>query len=172
MVVIQSSGKYYLAVLQQSLHINITTSIRPSQECIPAEQLLNSTVMKMVQYRRIIFFHILCHTHTDLMCFIDPAYLCLCTNDHHANCMEFKRDRNFQCSLTKHCANGAQCVQDHPICPSTRICICPACFFGDECQFYAKALGSTLDEILGYELKRNTILSKQPITDSSTVFYQ
>ncbi|CAF0857863.1 unnamed protein product [Adineta steineri] len=164
MAIIQSSDKYYLAVLQQSLHTNITTSIRPSQECIPAEQLLNSTVMKMVQYRRIIFFHILCHTHTDLMCFIDPAYLCLCTNDHHANCMEFKRDRTFQCSLTKHCANGAQCVQDHPICPSTRICICPACFFGDECQFYAKALGSTLDEILGYELKRNTILSKQPIT--------
>ncbi|CAF0940498.1 unnamed protein product [Adineta steineri] len=164
MVVIQSSGKYYLAVLQQSLHTNITTSIRPSQECIPAEQLLNSTVMKMVQYRRIIFFHILCHTRSDLMCFIDPAYLCLCTSDRHANCMEFKRDRNFQCSLTKHCANGAQCVQDHPFCPSTRICICPACFFGEECQFYTKGLGSTLDEILGYELKRNTILSKQPIT--------
>ncbi|CAF4275675.1 unnamed protein product, partial [Adineta steineri] len=164
MAIIQSSNKYYLAVLQQSLYTNISTVIRPSQECVPVEQLLNSTIMKMVQYRRIIFFHILCHTHTDLMCFIDPAYLCLCTNDHHANCMEFKRDRNFQCSLTKHCANGAQCVQDHPVCPSTRICICPACFFGDECQFYAKALGSTLDEILGYELKRNTILSKQPIT--------
>ncbi|CAF1022256.1 unnamed protein product [Adineta steineri] len=40
----------------------------------------------------------------------------------------------------------------------------PACFFGDECQFYTKGLGSTLDEILGYELKRNTILSKQFIT--------
>ncbi|CAF0992641.1 unnamed protein product [Adineta steineri] len=63
-----------------------------SCECIPAEQLLNSTVMEMI-------------------CFIDPA-----------------------------------------------------CFFGDECQFYTKDLGSTLDEILGYELKRNTILPKQFIT--------
>ncbi|CAF1378194.1 unnamed protein product [Adineta steineri] len=163
-VIIQSSGKYYLAVLQQSLQTDISTLIQPSQECIATEQLLNSTVTKMVPYRRIIFFHILCHTRTDLICFIDPAYLCLCTNDHHANCMEFKRDRNFQCKLKKYCANGAQCVQDHPTCPSTRICICPACFFGNECQFYTKGLGSTLDEILGYELKRNTILSKQPIT--------
>ncbi|CAF4204869.1 unnamed protein product, partial [Adineta steineri] len=40
----------------------------------------------------------------------------------------------------------------------------PAYFFGDECQFYTKGLGSTLDEILGYELKRNTILPKQFIT--------
>ncbi|CAF1301150.1 unnamed protein product [Adineta steineri] len=163
-VIIQSSGKYYLAVLQQSLQTDISTLIQPSQECIATEQLLNATVTKMVPYRRILFFHILCHTRTDLICFIDPAYLCLCTNDHHANCMEFKRDRNFQCKLKKYCANGAQCVQDHPTCPSTRICICPACFFGNECQFYTKGLGSTLDEILGYELKRNTILSKQPIT--------
>ncbi|CAF3836812.1 unnamed protein product [Adineta steineri] len=112
MVIIQSSGKYYLAVLQQSLYKNISTSIRPSQECIPAEQLLNSTVMKMVQFRRIIFFHILCHIRTDPIYSIDPA-----------------------------------------------------CFFGDECQFYTKGLGPILDEILSYELKRNTILSKQFITE-------
>ncbi|CAF1529682.1 unnamed protein product [Adineta steineri] len=75
--------------------------------------------MKIVQFRRIIFFHILCHTRTDLLCFIDPV-----------------------------------------------------CFFGDECQFYTKGLGPTLDEILGYELKRNTILSKQFIKVSLIVFYQ
>ncbi|CAF1367125.1 unnamed protein product [Rotaria sordida] len=97
----------------------------------------------------------------DLTCFIDEFYICLCTNDHHANCMEFNHDRNFQCILNNHCANEAQCLQDHPICPSTRICICPNCFFGNKCQFYAKGLGSTLDEILGYEFKHNTILSKQ-----------
>ncbi|CAF1314309.1 unnamed protein product [Adineta steineri] len=79
MVIIQSSGKYYLAVLQQSLYTNISTSIRPSQE---------------------------------------------------------------------------------------------SCFFGDECQFYTKGLDPTLDEILDYELKRNTILSKQFIKVSLIVFYQ
>ncbi|CAF4201183.1 unnamed protein product, partial [Adineta steineri] len=48
----------------------------------------------------------------------------------------------------------------------------PACFFGDECQFYTKGLDPTLDEILDYELKRNTILSKQFIKVSLIVFYQ
>ena len=67
-------------------------------------------------------------------------------------------------SINNYCENGGQCLQDHPTCPSTRICICPNCFFGNQCQFYAKGLGSTLDEILGYEFKRNAKLSEQPMT--------
>ncbi len=47
---------------------------------------------------------------------------------------------------------------------STKICLCPSCFFGNRCQFYAKGLGSTLDESLGYEFKHNTRLSEQLIT--------
>ncbi|CAF0733758.1 unnamed protein product [Adineta steineri] len=164
MVIVQANNKFYLVVIQQLPQIDISTSIRSSQECIPVEHLLNSTILNMTQYRRIVFFHKLCHINYDLTCFIDEAYLCLCTNEHHANCMEFKHNRNFECKLKKYCANQAECVQDHPTCPSTRICICPECFFGNECQFYAKALGSTLDEILGYEFKRNVILSQQPIT--------
>ncbi|CAF0733814.1 unnamed protein product [Adineta steineri] len=164
MVIVQANKKFYLAVIQQLPQIDMSTSIRSSQECIPVEHLLNSTILNMTQYRRIVFFHKLCHMNYDLTCFIDEAYLCLCTNEHHANCMEFKHNRNFECKLKKYCANEAECVQDHPTCPSTRICICPECFFGNECQFYAKALGSTLDEILGYEFKRNIILSQQPIT--------
>jgi hypothetical protein len=88
----------------------------------------------------------------------------LCTNDHHANCIEFNHQRNFICSSNNYCANGGQCLQDHPTCPSTKICLCRSCFFGNQCQFYAKGLGSTLDEILGYEFKRNKPLSEQPIT--------
>ncbi|CAF1353214.1 unnamed protein product [Adineta steineri] len=164
MVIVQANNRFYLAVIQQLPQIDLSTSVRSSQECIPVERLLNSTILNMTQYRRIVFFHKLCYMHHDLTCFIDEAYLCLCTNEHHANCMEFKHDRSFQCKLKKYCANEAECVQDHPTCPSTRICICPECFFGNECQFYAKALGSTLDEILGYEFKRNVILSQQPIT--------
>ncbi|CAF3802137.1 unnamed protein product [Rotaria sordida] len=160
-VIIKAIDKYYLAVLQQSPKTYISTLISSKQECIPIEQLFNSTVLTMVQYQRIVFYYDLCRRRFDLTCFIDEFYICLCTNDHHANCMEFNHDRNFQCILNNHCANGAQCLQDHPICPSTRICICANCFFGNKCQFYAKGLGSTLDEILGYEFKHNTILSKQ-----------
>jgi len=144
--------------------VDISTSISSTEECIGVGQLLNSTILKMIPYQRIIYFHDLCRTHSDLICFIDEAYLCLCTNDHHANCLKFNRDRNFQCSSNDYCANQGKCLQDHPSCPSTKICICPSCFFGNQCQFYAKGLGSTLDEILGYEFKRNRNLSEQPFS--------
>jgi hypothetical protein len=78
--------------------------------------------------------------------------------------MKFNRQKNFQCPLNNYCINQGKCLQDHPTCPSTKICLCPNCFFGNQCQFYAKGLGSTLDEILGYEFKRNALLSKQPFT--------
>jgi hypothetical protein len=161
---IQVNDKYYLAVLQQLAKAEISTSISPQQECTHVQQLLNSTVLKIIPYRRIIHFHWLCHTNYNLTCFIDETYLCLCTNDHHANCMTFNRQRNFICPSNNHCENGGQCLQDHPTCPSTQICLCRSCFFGDQCQFYAKGLGSTLDEILGYEFRRNKRLSEQPIT--------
>jgi hypothetical protein len=161
---IQASDKYYLASLQQSPKTSISTSIGSEQECIPVEKILNSSVLEMVPYQRIIHFHFLCQTNSTLTCFVDKNYLCLCTKDHHANCMEFSRERNFQCPLNNYCANRGHCLQDHPTCPSTKICLCPNCFFGHQCQFYAKGLGSTLDEILGYEFKRNTLLCKQPIT--------
>jgi hypothetical protein len=78
--------------------------------------------------------------------------------------MEFNHPRDFTCPLNTYCANGGQCLQNHPTCPSTKICLCPNCFFGAQCQFYAKGLGSTLDEILGYEFKHNKPLSEQPTT--------
>jgi hypothetical protein len=160
---IQASNTYYLAALQQSPKTSISTLISPKQECKTVEQ-INSTVSAMFEYQRIIYFHYFCQTDFNLICFIDKNYLCLCTNDHHANCLKFNGERNFQCPSNNYCGNGGQCLQDHPTCPSTKICLCPNCFFGDRCQFYAKGLGSTLDEILGYEIKPNTLLSKQPVT--------
>ena len=160
---IEADNKHYLAVLQQSPRMHIVTSINPQQQCRLAQQLFNSTVMEMTSYQRIVHFHWLCHTDYSIKCFMDETYLCLCTNDHHANCMKFNHSRSFNCPSNTHCTNGEQCLQDHPHCPSTKICLCRNCFFGSQCQFYAKALGSTLDEILGYEFRRNQPLIKQPI---------
>jgi hypothetical protein len=160
---IQAGGKYYLVPLQQSSKTSISTSISPKQECKNVEQ-INSTVSEMFQFQRIRNFHYFCQTDFNLTCFVDKNYLCSCTNDDHANCVKFNSERNFQCPSNNYCENGGECLQDNPTCPSTKICLCPSYFFGDRCQFYAKCLGSTLDEILGYEIKRNTLLSEQPVT--------
>ncbi len=166
MVIIQAHGEYYLAVVQQTPKIYISTFIRPAQKCISSQQLLNSTVLKMIQPRRIVHYYDLCRNLVDLTCFIDEDFLCFCTNEHQANCMKFNRFKDFGClpNNDNYCANEVECLQDHPFCPSTRICTCQNCFFGNQCQFYAKGLGSTLDEILGYEFKSNTNFSKQPST--------
>ncbi|CAF0858500.1 unnamed protein product [Rotaria sordida] len=163
-VVVKSNRKYYLAVIQSNPNIDISTSINPSRECISIEILFNSTFMKMSRFQRMKYYHIPCQIYHKLNCFIDESHFCLCTKDHHANCLEFNYNKNLQCSSTHYCANGAQCLQDHPTCPSTIICVCTDCFFGNQCQFYAKGLGLTLDEILGYEIKHNINLSKQPFS--------
>ncbi|CAF5151572.1 unnamed protein product, partial [Rotaria magnacalcarata] len=67
-------------------------------------------------------------------------------------------------------ANGAKCLQDHPTCPSAIICVCTDCFFGNQCQFYAKGLGLTLDEILGYEIKHDLIFTQQPFSVKLSAF--
>jgi hypothetical protein len=162
--IIQSNEKFYLAVIQQTAKLDISTSINPNRECISLEEIFNSTLMKMPRFQRIKFYHIPCQTNFHLNCFIDEAYLCLCTYDHHANCVEFDRHNNLECSSKHSCANEGQCLQDHPTCPSAIICVCNECFFGNRCQFYAKGFGLTLDEILGYEIKHNRFLSEQPLS--------
>ncbi|CAM2709396.1 unnamed protein product [Rotaria socialis] len=170
LVIVELNRKYYLAVIQSIPNLDLSTSINPSQECLSIEILFNSTLMAMSRFQRIKFYHIPCQTNHDLNCFMDKFYLCLCTKDRHANCVEFNYDKNLQCSSKHYCANGAQCLQDHPTCPSAIICVCTDCFFGHQCQFYAKGLGLTLDEILGYEIKHNLIFTEQPFSVKLSAF--
>jgi len=41
------------------------------------------------------------------------------------------------------------------------ICECVDCFFGDQCQYYAKGIGLILDDILRYEIRPNTTINEQ-----------
>ncbi|UJR06778.1 hypothetical protein I4U23_011065 [Adineta vaga] len=152
-----NSNKYYLIYLQYSSSMYILTKMTLKQQCHSINQYVNSTILKLHFYERIIYFHRLCLNNWNLICFIDQMYLCLCTKDHHANCLPFNQqiyssENHFQCLVNdQYCLNDGKCYQDHPYCPSTKICLCSNCFFGQQCQFYAKGIGSTLDEILGYE---------------------
>ena len=160
-VLIKSDQKFYLSVIQSYPNNDLSTIINPSRECLAIANLFNSTIMKMSRFERVKYFHIPCQMLDYLNCFLDEFYLCLCTKDRHANCVEFNSKTNLQCSSKYSCSNDAQCLQDHPSCPSAIICVCTDCFFGNQCQFYAKGLGLTLEEILGYEIKRYVRLSKQ-----------
>ena len=162
LVYIKADQYYYLAVVQKHAKLNIATSINPERRCMPIEELLNSTVLALDRLRRVQYYQGPCQQHQRLVCFVDESYLCLCTKERHANCLTVHRDRNLKCSSRYSCANGAQCLRDRPACPFSTICACRNCFFGDKCQFYAKGFGWTLDEILGYEIKRDTSLFDQP----------
>ncbi|CAF4886219.1 unnamed protein product, partial [Rotaria socialis] len=66
-----------------------------------------------------------------------------------------------QCRNNLYCQNGAECWLDDIKCPTVTICVCTDCFFGDRCQFYAKGIGLTLDDILRYEIKPNAAFNSQ-----------
>ena len=60
--------------------------------------------------------------------------------------------------------NGAQCFQDQSNCPRTTFCVCSDCFYGDRCQFYAKGIGLTLDDMFRYELQPSIHIHQQPVS--------
>lgn len=164
MVFVEIKWTYYLIVAQQSQRSHISTSISTTQRCAPMNEFLNSTLRALQRIRRIKYYHKVCQTQIDLSCFFDEFYMCLCTLDHHANCFEFKQDPDLTCRHKSHCQNGAECIQDDLKCPLITMCICRDCFFGDRCQFYAKGIGMTLEDILRYEIRPNTTLIKQPLS--------
>lgn len=148
---IEMDNNYYLAALQRFSRINISASISPTERCKSSTELLNSHILLLPHIRQVKHFHVLCRNHSDLKCFYDKLYMCLCTSEHYANCFKFNRYSSL-CRDNVHCQNGAKCLQYNPTCQRETTCICIDCFVGDRCQFYAKGLGLTLDDILRYEI--------------------
>ena len=168
MAFVQIDQRYYIAVLQQSQQTNISTVISPAQQCPPIDELLQSQLVALPEIRRIKHYHSICQTHLKLMCFVDKPYMCLCTLERYANCFKLK-STSIKCPYNFYCDNGGECLQDQRECPSVNTCNCTDCFFGDRCQFYAKGIGLTLDDILRYEIHPNVILYHQnPIVQWST----
>ncbi|CAF4482427.1 unnamed protein product [Rotaria socialis] len=94
------------------------------------------------------------------MCFFDEFYICLCSLKRYPSCFKLKHIPK-QCRNNLYCQNGAECWLDDIKCPTVTICVCTDCFFGDRCQFYAKGIGLTLDDILRYEIKPNAAFNSQ-----------
>ncbi|CAF0903897.1 unnamed protein product [Adineta steineri] len=163
MILVKIGARYYLAVLQKLEQPNITTSINPAQRCASVDEVLNTKLVSLPRIQRLKSYHIPCQRDFNLQCFVDEFYMCLCTEEHHSNCFLLDQQLSFICDDNVYCENGGTCLQDQPICFYSILCVCKDCFFGDRCQFYAKGIGLTLDDLLRYEIRPNSTLNDQSL---------
>ena len=160
----QFSNSYYLAYLEPNFKTSakLNLPVVTLNYCPSVNMLFNSTIMALSLLQRIKYYHVLCRQKNNLKCFYDEIHMCLCSNERHANCLEFNHNKTYDCNGLNTCENNAQCLQDHPTCPSSTICVCPKCFYGSRCQFSTKGFGLALDVILGYQVHRQIGLRQQP----------
>ncbi|CAF4165851.1 unnamed protein product, partial [Adineta steineri] len=162
-VIVKIDNRYYLAVLRKFVSSNIVTSISPAQRCVPIHELVNDKLFVMPRIQRLKSYHIPCQRNSNLQCFVDEFYMCLCTEERHSNCFPLEHQQTFACEDNVYCENGGTCLQDRRICFLNILCVCNDCFFGDRCQFYAKGIGLTLDDLLRYEIRPNSTLNDQSL---------
>ncbi|CAF0942894.1 unnamed protein product [Adineta steineri] len=163
MILVKIDTRYYLAVLQKLERSNITTSINPARRCASVDEILNTKLVSLPRIQQLKSYHIPCQRDFNLQCFVDEFYMCLCTEEHHSNCFPLDHQLSFICEDNVYCENGGTCLQDRPMCFYSILCVCNDCFFGDRCQFYAKGIGLTLDDLLRYEIRPNSTLNDQSL---------
>jgi hypothetical protein len=156
---------YYLAVLRE-IYIpseHIYTEIQTQQRCSSITELLNSTLLQYEYLRRVKSYPLVCRQHSQLMCFYDNDLMCICDLDRFSNCFRFNHTENNDCQGYNQCENGGQCFQNNETCPSKLTCICPDCYYGGRCQLSSSGFMFSLDVILGYHIKPNVSLNRQPL---------
>ena len=154
---------YYLAVLQHDEKENISTSIDSSRRCLSITELVTPHSLAWTLIRRIKSYHSICQTHRHLICFFDEPYMCLNTLEHHANCFRLQSTLP-KCPDDFYCLHEGECLMNDPECPTKIMCNCMDCFFGDRCQFPAKGIGLTLDDILRYHIRPHIPMQDQSNT--------
>jgi hypothetical protein len=153
----------YLAYLQRP-NLAQPTEITLSQRhrCPSISQIFKETFAGLHLLRRIKHYHKPCQMDHKLHCFYDERYMCLCDEDHRANCLTFDHNKTYKCQDDYgDCENGAQCFLDGEDCPLSSACLCLDCYYGSKCQFSTYGLGLSLDAILGYHIKPNVQVSDQ-----------
>lgn len=96
--------------------------------------------------RRAVFkYHRLCADQSDLYCFYDDAYFCVCPlNESQAACISYDHSLD-KCS---HCLSNGFCLRSDLRKPDDSVCLCPQCFYGRFCQYNAQAFSLTLDSLI------------------------
>ncbi|CAF3512691.1 unnamed protein product [Rotaria sp. Silwood1] len=166
LIFFQIENEYYLSFIQinATYVTHLKLQIISSQRCFPLYKLLDQRTMTFPLLRRVKYYHIPCRERSELNCLYDnEEFMCLCNKDRFANCFHFNFGKKSNCSQRTECENGGQCVQDHSICPSTTMCICPECYYGGKCQFTTKGFSLSLDVILAYQIRPHIYISRQRV---------
>ncbi|CAF3944130.1 unnamed protein product, partial [Adineta steineri] len=159
------NGDYYLTILREKYipTEDIHAQVSPKQRCPFVHDLLNDTFLHYEYMRRVKYYPLLCQQYSQLMCFYDEYYMCICDSDRFSNCFTFNFTIKHDCSGQDICNNNGQCFQNREVCPTTFLCMCEECYYGDRCQFTTKGYIFSLDPILGYHIKPNININRQPL---------
>ena len=151
-VVALIDDNYFIAAFdKQTKDDHWKMSISLKYRCPLIQEVAPAPWIDLPRIQRIKYFHQLCQINIHLPCFIGDDFFCQCLPKREAQCAGLTP--LFGCEENVFCLNGGRCIQDQLQCMSEIFCLCSDCFFGDRCQFYAKGLGLTLDDMLRYELR-------------------
>ncbi|CAF3380142.1 unnamed protein product [Rotaria socialis] len=110
--------------------------------------MLNKSAQLISNYSPIKYHHF-CLNNTDLFCFRDDFYLCICSENHsRVECFRYD-SKHDQCS---HCLAGGRCLKGDQVKSTDFICLCPPCHSGTHCQFNSNSFAFTLDQLFFIDL--------------------
>jgi hypothetical protein len=155
---------YYLTIVRETFisSENIHTQVRSNQRCSRIDELLNDTFLNYNISRRVKYYPMLCQQYRQLMCLYDEIYICVCDLDRFSNCFEFDHSLKYDCQGQNICKNNGQCFENNATCPTMTMCVCEECYYGTKCEFSTKGFFVSLDPILGYHIKPNVPIDRQP----------
>ncbi|CAF2930436.1 unnamed protein product [Rotaria sp. Silwood2] len=155
---------YYLIVLRERFIESeyIQTKILSNYRCSSIYELMNNTFSNYSLLRRVKYYPHLCQQKEQVKCFYDEIYMCICDANRFSNCFTFNHTISHDCQGENICENDGLCFQDTVKCPLLSICVCPACYYGTKCQFSTRGFALSLDYILGYNIKPNVSIYRQP----------
>ncbi|CAM4826788.1 unnamed protein product [Rotaria magnacalcarata] len=136
--------KYFLIYSLQQSSINITSSpiYCPVASSYLSRNPFGDTYPSIPDLFK---YHHICQNNTDLSCFHDQDYFCVCESDHYrAHCFLFP----YEVDACNQCLSGGRCVRGDLTTANDFICLCPSCYQGHRCESSLHAFGFTLDSLL------------------------
>jgi hypothetical protein len=137
-----------------SVHINVatiyaTTQVIENTRCVDIRTLILDNETQVISNYSPIKYHYLCRNNTNLFCFRDGFYLCICDENHsRVECFLYDSTLD-QCSQ---CLAGGRCLTGDRLRPNNFICLCPPCHSGTNCQFNSNSFAFTLDQLFFTDL--------------------